>query len=103
MSTLGRLKGTLERAQGWRRRVDDVETGLLLAEDDAIDPAETQEILSEADQTLGALRADLERWDVESLLNGPYDQAGCRLYITAGVGGTDACDWAGILMRMYQR
>lgn len=40
---------------------------------------------------------------VESLLNGPYDQAGCRLLITAGVGGADAADWAGILLRMYQR
>lgn len=40
---------------------------------------------------------------VESLLNGPYDQAGCRLQISAGVGGADAADWAGILLRMYQR
>lgn len=40
---------------------------------------------------------------MESLLNGPYDQAGCRLLITAGAGGADAADWAGILLRMYQR
>jgi peptide chain release factor 2 len=74
MSKLGRLKGTLERAKGWQSKIDDVDTGLLLTEDEGIEPAEAQEILGEADQTLKALQADLDRWEVESLLSGPYDQ-----------------------------
>nr|AMK98474.1 plastid peptide chain release factor 2 [Trachydiscus minutus] len=60
-------------------------------------------MLAEARAVATQLLTDLEIWEVEALLNGPYDHVGCRLYLTAGVGGTDACDWASILMRMYQR
>ena len=103
MSQLTRTKGILARVKAWETRVEDVETALLLVEDEDLQPREAADMLSEAQGTLRELTDDLERWQVESLLNGPYDQAGCRLYLTAGVGGADASDWAGILMRMYER
>ena len=52
---------------------------------------------------LRALRADLEAWKLEALLSGPFDGADCRVLISAGAGGTDAQDWADMLLRMYQR
>jgi len=36
-------------------------------------------------------------------LNGPHDRSNCIMSINAGAGGTEACDWANMLLRMYQR
>jgi peptide chain release factor 2 len=52
---------------------------------------------------LQKLRADLDRWELERLLSGPYDKEGAVISINAGAGGTDAQDWALMLMRMYTR
>jgi peptide chain release factor 2 len=45
----------------------------------------------------------LDRWELERLLSGPYDKEGAVISINAGAGGTDAQDWALMLMRMYTR
>ena len=45
----------------------------------------------------------LEKNEVEILLNGPYDKNDCLLEIHSGAGGTEACDWANMLFRMYLR
>ena len=45
----------------------------------------------------------LEDFELKSYLNGPQDAANCFLIIHSGAGGTESCDWAGMLMRMYQR
>nr|AMK98479.1 plastid peptide chain release factor 2 [Vischeria sp. CAUP Q 202] len=100
MSSLTRVKSTIARVKGWNTKVLDVETALMLAREEGEGGAE---MVEEAARIIADLDSDLKRWQVESLLNGPYDQAGCRMYITAGVGGADASDWAGILLRMYER
>src|SRR6185436_12720509 len=41
--------------------------------------------------------------ELKVLLNGPHDKNNCILGINAGAGGTEACDWANMLLRMYQR
>ena len=45
----------------------------------------------------------LEKLSVLLLLNGPYDKNNCTLEIHSGAGGTEACDWANMLYRMYLR
>ena len=46
---------------------------------------------------------DCERYQLELLLSGPYDECPCRIVLTAGAGGTEANDWVADLKRMYER
>ena len=60
-------------------------------------------LLAEAQTNLSNLNRELERWELQQLLSGPYDDQGAVLTINAGAGGTDAQDWAEMLLRMYTR
>jgi peptide chain release factor 2 len=60
-------------------------------------------LFEEASSNLSQLTRDLDLWELQQLLSGPYDQSGAVLTINAGAGGTDAQDWAEMLMRMYTR
>jgi peptide chain release factor 2 len=46
---------------------------------------------------------ELDAFELRSLLSGPHDKNNSILSINAGAGGTEACDWANMLLRMYQR
>ncbi len=60
-------------------------------------------LLQEADSTITKLNRELDQWELQQLLSGPYDAEGAVLTINAGAGGTDAQDWAFMLLRMYTR
>jgi peptide chain release factor 2 len=62
-----------------------------------------ESLFQEATSNLSQLTRDLDQWELQQLLSGPYDQSGAVLTINAGAGGTDAQDWAEMLMRMYTR
>ena len=49
------------------------------------------------------IREEIERLDMETHLNGEYDNLNCYLEIHPGAGGTESCDWASMLLRMYER
>lgn len=98
MQQLNDCKSSLEQLNTWQASLEDVSAILdLLAEDD--DAA----LLNEAQDTAQRLSRELEQWEVQQLLSGPYDQGGAVLSINAGAGGTDAQDWAEMLLRMYTR
>ena len=61
------------------------------------------EIVAEAEATLTSLVAIAEQRQLESLLSGEADGNDCFLEIHAGAGGTEAQDWAAMLVRMYSR
>lgn len=98
MRQLDEVKGQLEQLGRWQAAVADAEATVELygLEPDA-------DLLAESNAALQQLRADLDRWELERLLSGPYDKEGAVISINAGAGGTDAQDWALMLMRMYTR
>ncbi len=90
-----RLSRRLERYERLSGEAADLAELLELASDDGE--------LDEIDQSAGALRAQLDRLQEDSLFSGEYDAGGAVVSIHAGTGGTDAQDWAEILLRMYLR
>ena len=98
MRRLDEVKAQLQQLADWRSAIDDAKATLELYE------LETdEEMLAEAHQGLTELRQGLDRWELQRLLSGEYDKEGAVLSINAGAGGTDAQDWAQMLLRMYTR
>ncbi len=60
-------------------------------------------LVAEAEQSLYAIKSDVARRELESLLSGEMDGSDAYLQINSGAGGTEAADWAGIIFRMYMR
>ena len=69
---------------------------LLLAEKDV-------ELIHNLEEDTKKETLELEKLSVLLLLNGPYDKNNCTLEVHSGAGGTEACDWAAMLYRMYLR
>jgi peptide chain release factor 2 len=57
----------------------------------------------EVDGEYKKLTAEISAYELELLLSGPFDRGNAFITIHSGAGGTEACDWADMLMRMYQR
>lgn len=70
---------------------------LAAEEDDAA--AALEEVKAELEE----IETELDKIELQTLLNGPNDRESAFLTIHAGAGGTEACDWADMLVRMYQR
>lgn len=62
-----------------------------------------ESLQAELDRELSALEEQLDRAELEQLLSGENDRLGAMLDINAGAGGTEAQDWAAMLLRMYTR
>ncbi|KKO11433.1 hypothetical protein LCGC14_0019140 [marine sediment metagenome] len=65
--------------------------------------ADSADDLDEADDQAVQLAGDLERLELRTLLAGEHDMGNCYLSVHAGAGGTESCDWAEMLLRMYVR
>ena len=98
LQELNDLKSQLEQYQQWCLQLDDTKAiaELLELEDDAT-------LRQEAEDNIIQLNHNLDRWELQQLLSGIYDTKGAVLTINAGAGGTDAQDWAQMLLRMYTR
>ncbi len=98
LQELNELKSSLEQYHQWKNSLEDTNAIAELLE------LETDEALAtEAQQNIKQLEQELDRWELQRLLAGTYDTKGAILTINAGAGGTDAQDWAEMLLRMYTR
>ncbi len=78
--------------------ISDIEELLTLAQDES-----DQELFDAANKDLEALQASLEKLEFRRMFSGALDEANAYLDIQAGSGGTEAQDWAEMLLRMYLR
>ncbi len=98
LQELNDLKAHLQQYDQWQGSLEDTKAVLELLE------LETDEsLLQEAETTINQLSRELDQWELQQLLSGPYDEKGAILTINAGAGGTDAQDWTEMLLRMYTR
>ena len=98
MVELKSLKDDKETYEQLETQFEDIETLIEMGyeENDASLIPEIEEALKEFAETLEGIR-------MKTLLSGEYDRDGAILTLHAGAGGTEACDWAGMLYRMYCR
>lgn len=90
------LKKKLKPYLALEKRVEDMEVLFEFAKED---PDMEQEAYDE----FHSLKKDVDAFELITLLDSPSDPCNCYLTISSGAGGTEACDWAGMLMRMYTR
>ena len=88
------IKDTLEMFERWQSIIDDVRTAQEIGD---------EELIKESEAQLDQLKKELDKYDFQKMLSGEYDEADAFLTINAGAGGTDAQDWASMLLRMYTR
>ncbi len=88
----------MQQYHRWRTSLDDAMAVLEL-----LDLEPDQALQLEAETNITQLNRELDQWELEQLLSGTYDEKGAVLTVNAGAGGTDAQDWAEMLLRMYTR
>ncbi|MBQ3284086.1 MAG: peptide chain release factor 2 [Ruminococcus sp.] len=92
------LKAKVEKYEKLEARYEDALALIELG-----DEAEDESLIEEAQAEIDAIRADIDRQRLETLLTGEYDKNNAILTFHAGSGGTEAQDWAEMLYRMYTR
>ena len=91
-------KTSLEQYTNWEGKLEDVEVLIeLSAEED------DNSVYSEIESNLNSVNSDFDKWELQKMLSGEYDSSNAIITVNAGAGGTDAQDWAQMLLRMYTR
>lgn len=88
------IKETLEMFSRWDNLIEDAKTAYEIGD---------EELIEESENKLLELEKELNKYSIQRMLSGEYDEADAFLTINAGAGGTDAQDWANMLLRMYIR
>lgn len=84
----------LSNLSSWKNILDDSDVAIELGDEN---------LIKESFNNLKTLEKNFDDFDLENILNGEFDKNDAILIITAGAGGTDAQDWAQMLLRMYLR
>ena len=88
------IKSKLENLSKWYSTLEDSKIAIEL---------EDENLILECQNNLNLLEKEFDKFDLENMLNGEYDKSDAILTVNAGAGGTDAQDWADMLLRMYLR
>lgn len=92
------LKDKVEKYEALVNRVSDYEALIELSDEE-----EDLSTLGEIKNEKLSLKCDIDNLRIETLLSGEYDKNDAIITIHSGAGGTEACDWANMLLRMYTR
>lgn len=87
-------KEIISKFENWNMIIEDCNAALELSDNS---------LISDSYEQLKLMAKELEKFELQQMLSGEYDSADAILTINAGAGGTDAQDWASMLLRMYLR
>ena len=87
-------KEILDKLKTWEQTIEDAFTAIELGD---------KELIELSFESVKGLSKELEKFELQQMLSGEYDNADAILTINSGAGGTDAQDWASMLLRMYMR
>lgn len=102
MEEVSALRGKIEPFKQLEGRVADLDVLLELADEEP-PGAQRDQALAEAAGEFDSLGDAMNQFELRQFLSGPFDGKAAYLTIHAGAGGTESCDWADMLLRMYQR
>ena len=97
-SRLSAAESQLKRLNSASQRIDDVETLVELGHEEG-----DQDSLDEAQGEIGEIQKDLDQMEIQTLLDGEYDERSAVVTIRSGAGGVVAAEFAQMLLRMYLR
>ena len=92
------LKDTVEECHAMEQAYDDIEVMIEMGNEE-----NDQSMIEEVRRELDDLADRIEKVRLRTLLTGEYDANNAILSLNAGAGGTESCDWCGMLYRMYMR
>jgi peptide chain release factor 2 len=95
---MSRLKSSLDQYQKWCTEASDLAVLVQVGIEEGDDS-----VIPEIEKASKRLASELERFEFNQLLSGEYDDSSALVTINAGAGGTDAQDWAEMMLRMYLR
>ena len=98
MKDLKDLKDQVETVEHLKQSYEDI--GLLI---EMAYEEEDESVLPEIEEELNAFEEGYESLRIQTLLSGEYDKYNAIVTLHAGAGGTESCDWASMLYRMYSR
>jgi peptide chain release factor 2 len=106
-----KAQATIDEANTLRKKIEPLlkadrqmeDFGVMLELAQAEPPSQQAKHQGEIAQDLALFARELEALELKVFLGGPHDKHNCILSINAGAGGTEACDWAQMLLRMEQR
>ncbi len=96
------VRNRVEPFEKLARRVEDLEVLESLSEEET-DPTLRDAAWRDLEEETSVLERDLGEFEILMLLSGDYDKANAYVTIHSGAGGTESCDWADMLLRMYRR
>lgn len=95
------IRNKIEPLLKFEKQLEDCRIMLELGE---AEPADSQGVIeADVNRDLTGFFKELESLELRLFLSGPHDRKNCIFSINAGAGGTESCDWANMLLRMYQR
>ena len=98
MKEVKSLKSVVEEYDDLKTKYEDIETLIDMAQED-----EDTDLIEEATALMDEFETKYEELRISTLLTGEYDKDDAILTLHAGAGGTESCDWAGMLYRMYSK